>query len=215
MAACREVHNHPCALETLSSWRIEAPLAGEWKRKVGVPSGCQTTSHYNKPGETPSKLAEPAGLGAVCGACRTIILSIMKTSCRETYWNSHSLLDVEGGLGEWSKASAHGAASHHLSLMPACDNGQGPRLYPTSLPLHLCSLLESPLPRICLNPVYSSSPNNYCQTLPCQISPNSSHCSSCFHCGLKRAPSPLNVVHRPAGWASPGSLVEAQTPALS
>ena len=157
-------------------------------------------------------MAEPAGLGAVCGAHRTIILSIMKTSCRETYWNSHSLLDAEGGLGEWSKASAHGAASRHLSLMPARGNGQGPRLYPTSLPLLRCSLLESPLSRICLNPVYSSSPNNYCQTLPCQISPNSSHYSPCFHHGLERVPSPSAVVHRPAGWASPGRLLEVQTP---
>lgn len=146
------------------------------------------------------------------GPLRIIIVSIMKTSCRETSWNSHSLLDAERGLDEWSKASAHGAASHHLSLMPTRDNGQGPRLYPTSLPLLWCSLLESPLSHIRLNPVYSSSPNNYCQTLPCQISPNSSRYSPCFHCGLERAPSPLNVVHRPAGWASPGRLLEVQTP---
>lgn len=59
---------------------------------MGVTSGCQTTSHYDKPGETPSKLAEQAGLGAVSGARKTIIVSIMKISCQETYWNRSGFL---------------------------------------------------------------------------------------------------------------------------
>lgn len=71
-----------CAFKTLNCWKAEAPLARDGKGKVGVASGCQTTSHYNKPGETPSKLAEQAVLGAVSGTRRIRIVSITETSCQ-------------------------------------------------------------------------------------------------------------------------------------
>lgn len=63
---------------------------------MGVTSGCQTTSRYDKPGETPSKLAGQEGLGAVSGARKTIIVSITRISCQETYWNRSGLLLGEG-----------------------------------------------------------------------------------------------------------------------
>lgn len=176
-----EVHNHPCALETLSSWRTEAHWLENGKEKWEFLQAAKQQAITSQVRRHPSWRS--GRIGAVCGAHRTIILSIMKTAAGRFYWNSHSLLDAEGGLGEWSKASAHGAASRHLSLMPARAMARAVSLphLPASAPVFFP---ESLLSRIHLNPVYSSSPNNYCQTLPCQISPNSSHYSPCFHHGL-------------------------------
>lgn len=176
------------------------------KRKAGVFSGCRATSHYNKPGETPSKLAEPAGLGAVSGARRTIIISIMKTSCQETSWSWSSLLNGE------ERRRANGVRCLHAEPKPASVTDASVTVasvyfsalvIPTPTCLSLLTVFSlSVLSLIYSNPAHSLSFNNYHSPFPAKINPDSSLYSPMFHYGLDGAPLPLHVIHRPVGLAS-------------
>lgn len=116
---------------------------------MGVTSGCQITSHYDKPGETPSKLAEQAGLGAVSGALKNDHRFHYEDQLPGDLLESEWLLDWGGDEGEWSVLPARGAPGLRLSGTPACDNGDSalPLLFlPTSLPLCFrCFFPECPL----------------------------------------------------------------------
>ena len=141
-------------------------------------SGSSFRLPNDKSGETPSKLAEPAGLGAVCGAPQNNNRFHYEDQLPGDFLEQPQPL----GCGAWAGWMEQDvcAWSHKPPSVTDAHTWQWPGA--TSLPHSLlgCSLLESPLSRIHLNPAYSSSPNNYCQTLACQIRPNSSHYSPCF-----------------------------------
>lgn len=78
---------------------------------MGVTSGCQTTSHHDKPGETPSKLAEQAGLGAVRGARKNDHRFHQEDQLPGDSLASEWLLEWGGDEGEGSEVPARGAPS--------------------------------------------------------------------------------------------------------
>lgn len=131
-----------CGFKTLHSWRVRLFLL-----EIGKEKWESRQAAKNKPLLVSQVKKYPSWLtgrfwSCQSGAHRTIIISIMKTSCQETFGNWTSLLNKEGGVetdGVKAECVQPQASVHHFRMCQLLVSASLPLLF--SFPAPFSSLL--------------------------------------------------------------------------